>query len=422
MLPVILAAATEFWGVLGEMAPYLLFGFLAAGVLSVLLPAPLVERHLGGKGPRPVVKAALFGIPLPLCSCSVIPVAASLRRHGASRGATSAFLISTPQTGVDSILVTLSLLGPVFALFRSLAAFISGLLGGGATALMERDHERESGGVPACTDPCCAPAAGRGPLVRALRYGFVTLARDIGRPLVIGLAIAGVIATVVPDDYFSGLLGGGIAAMVVMLLLGIPVYVCATASVPIAAALIAKGVSPGAALVFLMTGPATNAASIATVWKVMGRRAGIVYLLTVGVTALAAGLIFDALLVTGLSSATVEPLWELPGAVKLAASLILIAALAPSLLPRLRRGSEDRESSPRADREVKELSVSGVTCAGCAERVADALRNCDGVQRATVDPSSGRAQIEGVGLDGSQLCEAVGDLGHSAEEVQHVRA
>ncbi|MHC4591996.1 MAG: permease [Planctomycetota bacterium] len=293
MAEVLLGIAEELWKVGGEMAPFLLFGFFMAGVLYVLVPAATVERHLGGRGMLPVTKAAIFGIPLPLCSCGVIPVAASLRRHGASRGATTAFIIATPQTGVDSILVTFGLLGGVFAVFRPLAALVSGTLGGWLASLAGGSEDAKGGNPDACEDGCCADESGGRKLLGALRYGFVTLPRDIVKPLVVGLLAAGSISVVVPEDYFAEALGTGIGGMLVMMVVGMPIYVCATASVPVAAALMAKGISPGAALVFLMTGPATNAATIGTVWKLLGKRSAVAYLATVALTALASGLVLD---------------------------------------------------------------------------------------------------------------------------------
>jgi uncharacterized membrane protein YraQ (UPF0718 family) len=293
---------SDFWTTVTEMSPYLLFGFFIAGILSVFVSQRLVERHLGGRGVWPLLKASLFGIPLPLCSCSVIPVSMSLRKHGASRGATISFLLSTPQTGVDSIFVTLSLLGPVFAVFRPLVALITGLIGGILVNVFNRNRKGEESAPSECLDECCAAGKVSSRFIRGLKYGFVTLPRDIGKAMLVGLVIAAAISTVVPDDFFAEkLLGTGIFAMVVMMILGIPVYVCATASVPIAAVLISKGLTPGAALVFLITGPATNAAGFTTIWKVLGPRTAIAYLFTVVVCALGAGLSLD-MIFPGLGS------------------------------------------------------------------------------------------------------------------------
>jgi len=313
-MAIVLETLNGFWHTLSDMAPYLIFGFFMAGVLSVFISASVVERHLGGSGFWPVFKASLFGVPLPLCSCSVIPVATSIRRQGSSKAATTSFLLSTPQTGVDSILVTYSLLGPVFAIFRPLAAFLVGLIGGEAVEIFapDDDDESQSGSAAGCS--CCSLENRKPQIYRILRHGFITLPSDIGKELLVGLLIAGGIGTLLPPSFFSDYIGTGFAAMLVMMLLGVPVYVCATASIPIAAAMISKGVSPGAALVFLMTGPATNAATIAAIWKTIGRRETIIYLMTVVFTALGSGVLLDLFFeLTSLpaisASRWMPPLW-----------------------------------------------------------------------------------------------------------------
>jgi uncharacterized membrane protein YraQ (UPF0718 family) len=309
MLDFLLRLVVDFWTTVGEMSPYLLFGFFVAGLLSVFVSQKMVERHLGGRGFLPVLKATLFGIPLPLCSCGVIPVAMSLHKHGASKGSTISFLLSTPQTGVDSILVTYSLLGPVFAIFRPLAALVTGLVGGvlvdlfgerpeDSTLRLANGGQKDAAPAPNGEKCCCCHHA-QTPLRKFLdgmKYGFVSLPRDIGKPLLIGLVIAALISTVVPDDFFATKLGQGLPAMLVMMLIGIPMYVCASASVPVAAALILKGLSPGAALVFLITGPGTNAAGLATIWNTLGRRTALLYLLTVAGCALASGVVLDSII------------------------------------------------------------------------------------------------------------------------------
>lgn len=296
MLDFVRSIIVGFWNTAAEMSPYLLFGFFMAGILSVFVSQPLVERHLGGRGVWPLVKASLFGVPLPLCSCGVIPVSISLHKHGASKGATVSFLLSTPQTGVDSILATYSLLGPVFAIFRPAAAFVTGIVGGTLVNVFDREKEDLNHPKEDCSDECCSSSNKTSRIFRGLKYGFVTLPRDIGKAMLIGLVIAACISAIQPDDLFAEqLLGTGIFAMVVMMFLGIPVYVCATASIPVAAALISEGLTPGAALVFLITGPATNAAAFTTIWKALGGRAAIVYLLTVAVSALGAGILLDVM-------------------------------------------------------------------------------------------------------------------------------
>jgi uncharacterized membrane protein YraQ (UPF0718 family) len=385
MLDLLWQMAVGFWATVAAMSPYLLFGFFVAGLLSVLISPQMVERHLGGRGLLPVLKASLFGVPLPLCSCGVIPVSMSLHKHGASKGATISFLLSTPQTGVDSILVTYSLLGPVFAIFRPLVAFATGLLGGAlvnlfgrepaqnavgadprvrpnesgqpqgvaptnpqschpgprsGTAIMSsrtplRDRnvvtpDSDPGPQSGSSTPCphCHPPKPQNKFLKALKYGFVTLPRDIGKPLLLGLAVAAVISALVPEHFFAERLGRGLPAMLVMMALGIPIYVCASASVPVAAAMILKGLSPGAALVFLMTGPATNAAGLTTIWNTLGRRTALLYLLAVAGCALAAGLLLDSLIYT-VSIKTLAPLHSMgPSLLQHLSAVALLALLA----------------------------------------------------------------------------------------------
>lgn len=333
-----------FWTTLCEMAPYLLFGFLVAGILYVFISPRTVERHLGGSGLWPVFKASLFGVPLPLCSCSVIPVTTSLRTHGASKAASLAFLLSTPQTGVDSIAATYALLGPVFAVFRPLAALIIGFIGGAVTAVLDKDP-KVNGTMPRCQDECCTGSAIKThALIRMLRYAFITLPADIGKPLLGGIVVAALMNAIIPDNYFAEKLGTGIWPMVVMMAIGIPMYVCATASVPVALALMMKGVSPGAALVFLMTGPATNAAGVMTIWKIMGRRTAVIYLVTIAVTALASGWLLDALFtMPAIAHAHAEHTGHmaLPAWANAASGIALVAIIAWAYVaPRLSRKAD----------------------------------------------------------------------------------
>jgi hypothetical protein len=294
MLEILMSFVWQCWLVILEMAPYLLFGFALAGLMSIWISPEWTERHLGGKGFGPVAKATLLGIPLPLCSCSVIPVVASMRRHGASRAAATSFLLSTPQTGVDSIAVTYALLGPIFAVFRPIAALVTGVLGGLLVLIFGRAKSDEADAPPPCTDSCCSGDRTAPAWLRAGKYGFVTLPRDLAWPLLVGVAIAGAIATALPADSLQMHLGSGLVSILVLMAAGIPLYVCATASVPIAAGLIHLGASAGAALAFLIVGAATNPAAVSTVWKVLGRRTTVIYLVTAGVSAVLCGLLLDA--------------------------------------------------------------------------------------------------------------------------------
>jgi len=241
----------EAWNVAAVMAPYLLFGFIVAGVLSTFVPVSFIETHLGKRGLWQIVKASLLGVPIPLCSCSVIPVAASLRKHGATQGATVSFLTSTPQTGVDSIAATWGLLGPLFAIARTLIAFITGCICGVAVEAFTPPAEDNEKGCDDEACPSCHPQKGTHRWKQVFTYGFGVLPRDIGRALLLGIVISGLLGALVPEDFFTRWLSSEWLSMIAVMGVGIPLYVCSTGSIPIALAMIGMGLSPGAALVFL---------------------------------------------------------------------------------------------------------------------------------------------------------------------------
>src|SRR5262245_22553218 len=252
------AVAVEAARLFAEAAPYLLGGLLLSGLLAALLPRARVERWLGGAGFRPVARAALLGIPRPLCSCGVVPAAISLRRHGASRGATVSFLVSTPETGVDSIAISFALLGPFLAIARPVAAFVSAIVAGLAVGA----GGEERGAADATTVSIDAVAGVPGRARRGLVHAIDEILGEIGPWLLGGVLFAGLLSISLPDDFFTRVPGGAITSMLLMLAVGVPLYICASASTPVAASLIAKGLAPGAALVFLLVGPATNIATI----------------------------------------------------------------------------------------------------------------------------------------------------------------
>jgi len=436
MMDWILTFAAASWAVFGAMAPYLLLGFAVAGLLSVVISPEWVERHLGGNGLGQVVKASLFGVPLPLCSCGVIPVAASLHRHGASKGATTAFLLSTPQTGVDSIAVTYGLLGPFLAVVRPLAALITGIFGGGLVQAFNGDGETinselaDGAEAQSCSSDCCDEERpkNRPKIVEALHYGLVVLPRDIGRALILGVAISGLIAAFVAPQALESSLGGGLWPMLAAMAIGIPLYVCATASTPIALGLIHAGLSPGAALVFLISGPATNSAALTTLWKVLGRRAAIIYLVTVAIASLATGLAVDGLISAGglPESALVPAATSIAdqGAhahheggrtmswFETASALILMAVLVNALRPR--RRSNGVEVMAKDEEQLLELKIDGMRCNGCVTSVQRALSEISGVTDAEVRLDEGRAMIRGNGVSVQELIGAVNSLGFDA--------
>lgn len=281
-----------------EMSPYLLLGFFIAGIMHSFVPSSLFRSYLSGSSFRSVCYAALLGIPIPLCSCGVIPTALSLHKEGASKGASVSFLIATPQTGVDSIAATYSLMGLPFAILRPFVALFTAIFGGHLVNLVDREHA-------VCHDEhscCCHHDSDTSSLSffqklkAALHYAFVEMVGEIGKWLVVGLVVAGLLTAFLPDDVLTVFSDRPLLGMVFVLLLAIPMYVCATGSIPIAVALMLKGLSPGAALVLLMAGPAVNMASILVIRKSLGKKALWVYLLSIIGGAMSFGLVVDYLL------------------------------------------------------------------------------------------------------------------------------
>ena len=287
----------EILHLINEMSPYLLLGFFLAGVMYAFLPQRYYGHFLGRRNFGSVVNAALFGIPLPLCSCGVIPTAMSLRKEGASKGATVSFLIATPQTGVDSIIATYSLMGLPFAIVRPLAALVTALFGGALTNAADKD---DAAGRSRCCEG--VPEEHRGLVARmleALKYAFVEMMEDIGKWLVGGIVIAGLITVFIPDGWFTIFQGNTLASMLLVLAIAMPMYVCATGSIPIAVALMLKGLTPGAALVLLMAGPACNFASMLVVRKVLGMKTTLLYMLSIVIGAVGFGFLVDYLQFSG---------------------------------------------------------------------------------------------------------------------------
>lgn len=284
------------WGILAESGPWLLGGFLIAGLLNTLIPREKVFRHFGGNNFLSVFKAAIFGAPLPLCSCSVIPTAAGLRDAGASKGATTSFLIATPETGVDSIGITWALMDPLMTLLRPLSAIMTAICSGvlvnqfAATAAGDDSNSADQ----AEKAPCCAsktppkPALGER-LLGAVRYAFGKLMADLTPWFLLGFLISGLITVWVPDDFFGDTLPGGWLSMLAMLVVSMPMYICATASTPVAAAMIAKGLDPGAAVVLLLAGPATNITTILVVRQFLGKSVVKIYMFSIVVCSLLIG-------------------------------------------------------------------------------------------------------------------------------------
>lgn len=386
------------WDVLLELAPWLLLGAAISGALHVLLPQGFVHRHL--QGPTGVLKAVGLGVPLPLCSCGVIPAGIGLKRDGASDGASVAFMVATPQTGVDSILVSASFLGWPFAVFKVAAAALTGVVAGWVVDATGDDHV-----VDGPADALTAPegSAWR----RGLDHADEVIASIWGW-LVFGIVVSAALTTWLPPDAFAGTwAGSAVVGSLIVLGVSLPMYVCATASVPIAAGLLHAGLPPGAALVFLMAGPATNVATVGAVYRALGGRVLGIYLATVAVGSFALGLLFDAVLPAGGGA---HGMAHEAGPVAIAAAVVLVGLFARYAWADLRTWM-----APGVDAEAEafELEVSGMTCGGCARRVDETVRGLDGVTGVDVSLEDGRVTVQGaVSLD--RVREALTAAGYPA--------
>lgn len=391
------------WDVTVELAPWLLLGMAIAGLLHGFLPRDFVQRHLRGRGG--VAKAVVLGIPLPLCSCGVIPTGLGLKKDGASNGASVGFLISTPQTGVDSMLVSASFLGWPFAVFKVFAAAVTGLVGGWFADRVTTDD------ATADAPMACAAETGRRD-VRAMVDHAVDILRSIWKWLAFGIVVSAAINTFVPDDFFAGLSSAGaIVPILAALAVSLPLYVCATASVPIAAALVASGMPAGAALVFLMAGPATNVATIGAVYRALGARSLAVYLTTIIGGSIAAAFLFDSLVATG--AADIGHLHEHTTWWAIASAVVLLGFMGWFAMDDL-KNSLGSKSVDDGDGAI-EVPVEGMTCPMCVKHVTKALEGTDGVDQVDVTLEPGRARVRGaVSIDAVK--RAIVDAGYTVPE------
>jgi uncharacterized membrane protein YraQ (UPF0718 family)/copper chaperone CopZ len=400
-----------------DMAPYLLLGFLFAGLLKVFLPQNMMNRYLGKSSFRSVVNASLLGIPLPLCSCGVLPAGISLYKNGASKGASVSFLISTPQTGVDSVLVTWSMLGLPFALVRPVAALFTGVFGGVMTNKLE--HEKKSPEEK----PQDFKAIKQKPSLKAvLDYAFVEMMADIAKWLVIGLLIAALISVLIPDNFFQELQISGILGMLIILVASIPLYICATSSVPIAAVLLMKGLSPGALLVFLMAGPATNAATMTVIGQNLGRKTLTIYLTALIVGSLVFGLFLDYFLPGSWFLPVLDMLdghhhGLLPEWLTYGSAVVLTLLLINSFVQQYkakRQMKKQKEDQPQFMIDVPALviGVEGMTCEHCKAKVENGLRGKINITNAVADIENDTVKLYGDNIDLEKTGQIVNELGY----------
>ena len=400
-----------------EISPYLILGFFFAGLLHVLLGEKYIKKHFAGRGVLSVVKAAIFGIPLPVCSCAVIPLAESLRRDGASKSATLSFLVSTPSSGVDSIFATYALMGPVYAVFRPIASFFSGILAGMVTHWQERKEGPGSIAAPGDKVQDQNKNEQKKTFKEAFVYGFRIIPSEIARWLIIGVVIGGAISALVPADFGSRYLHSPLLSYVVILLISIPIYVCATGSIPIAASLIAKGVLPGAALAFLIAGPATNTVTVSFLYKRMGAKITALYILSIVVVSVAAGLLFDWIWQTmGMNvGLIIEGGAHLPHLIKhLSAIALLIIFITgkydfSKFFPRLKTGRGDKMS-----KNIFKIKVPDMTCQHCKMKIDNALRSLPEIQSVTIDLIAKEVEVESV-LDRQRIIKRIKEEGYNPE-------
>jgi hypothetical protein len=415
---------TAFWNELVdltiEMAPYLMLGFLFAGILYAWFPADKMTRYLGKSNARSALNAAILGVPLPLCSCGVIPTGVSFYKNGASKGSAVSFLISTPQTGVDSIMVTWSLLGLPMAIIRPFIALFTGVFGGIITNKIE-----EKPGKEVKTDfPGKSQSRKKIGVMGMLRYAFGEFLEDIVKWLVIGLLIAALIAVIIPEDFFLRYLTNDYLSMLIILVASIPLYVCATGSVPIAAVLMMKGLSPGAAIVFLMAGPATNAATISVIANSMGRKTLIRYLISIIGGAIFFGIIVNELLPREWFTSAIQHLHGeghqhniIPYWLQITSAILLTLAIIHGLY---RRYLAPKFNKPKVSTKALNLidmttrvKVEGMTCNHCKMNVEKGIEKVEGVKEVTANINNGEVVIEGENYNLEKIQKEVNDLGYT---------
>ncbi len=423
---------SQLLSLVAKMVPYLLLGFLFAGMLHVSVPHKFYQKYLSQNNFRSVLLASLFGIPLPLCSCGVIPTAMSLRKEGGSKAATTAFLSSTPQTGVDSILATYSVFGLAFAIIRPIAALISSLFIGGIVCLFEKDSSMKSENTMISTQPKNKESL-LTKTKNALRYGFVEMIEDIGGHMMVGLLIAGLISVALPENWILSLANRPLLEMLAVLLFAIPMYVCATGSIPIAAALMLKGLTPGAALVFLMAGPAVNFASMLVINKSLGKRITAIFVASIIFCALVFGLFIDNFLPAewfssiAASSMCHDNISLFHWICTALFALLLLNALVLKKYHHkgacscsCHEGSCDGTDNACHCEEndavnTKEYHIEGMHCNHCRSNLEEALQKLPGVKEVEVFLEEKTAVISG-SVDDAAVKDCVESLGFSVKE------
>jgi uncharacterized membrane protein YraQ (UPF0718 family)/copper chaperone CopZ len=404
----------ELVGLVNEMSPYLLLGFLFAGVLRVIFPRQLITRYMGQNNFRSVFNASLLGVPMPLCSCGVLPAGIGFYRNGASRGPTVSFLISTPQTGVDSILATYSLLGLPLAIIRPVVAMFTGLFGGVLGNAVERNGRDEEDKEGESDKPY------ERSVKELFRYGFVELVQDISKWLVIGMLLAALLAVLIPGDFFTSTITSEYLAMLLMILASVPLYICATGSIPIAAVLMMKGLAPGAALVLLMAGPATNIATMAVIGNTLGKKSLWVYLGSIIGGALFFGVMINEFLprewFTGAMPAMMHEHEHGTGWFLWASSALLVLLIVNGYVMKILSSRKERKNDLNKEARMKTdiitFRVEGMTCDHCKATVEKGLMDLQGVSEVLADRNVGQVRIQAESVSDERIKETIEKLGY----------
>lgn len=417
MLHWIIRYIQEFIDLSLEMAPWLLLGFIFAGILHVYMPNGSIKKYMGGKNLKSVIYASLLGIPLPLCSCGVIPTGIAFHKEGASKGSTVSFLISTPQTGVDSILATYSLLGLPFAVLRPIVAFFSGIFGGAITNSVTRNDEEKQ--IENLSNQKSKEIKSNGKFKTMIKYAFHDFLMDIAKWLVIGLAVAALIAVILPNDFFISYLHNELLSMLLVLAASIPLYVCATGSIPIAAVLMMKGLSPGAALVFLMAGPATNVATMTVIGKAINKKTLFVYLGSIIGSAMLFGWLTNQFLPREWFTFAVDHVRHehelLPYWFKLTSAILLAIMILNGYIRKYFIKSKINTIIPDMSDQITsmKISVTGMTCNHCKMNAENSISSVAGVTNVIADPSKSEVYIEGENINLEDVKKHIEDVGFS---------
>lgn len=397
---------SQTWGMIAEMGPYLLLGLAISVLLHKYLRKTWILKLMGRRNLSSVMWGSVVGVPMPLCSCGVIPVTMSLHAKGASKGATTSFLTSTPQTGVDSFLATYGMLGPVFAFYKLVVAFVSGILVGLVTDLFDgktkstptkEDTSLESEKTPTFPE--------------SFRYGFYTMPGDLSGSLLLGFVLAGLIAALAPADLLAGIPGGALSAILLATAISIPFYICSTGSIPLALALVHSGLPISAALVLLIAGPATNIATITAMRKVLGGRSTFIYVTGVILTTWIAAAVYHFYLDTGtLGDHSMAHEMDLSWWKHLGGALLLLVLIFPIIRNSLSKSKPSTDPvSPSLNQHT--LHIDGMNCSHCENSVKSGLSAVPELEVISVDKDTCTALVQTESLNEEVIREKMASLG-----------